>query len=68
MKNNYQLWAKHYEEVLLGIYDRLSVFLSSNDSPIPTYRYFVIFVYENTERFETQLPGFLAASLDAPIR
>jgi hypothetical protein len=68
MKNNYQKWIRHYDEILTDIYDRLCGFLESNREPTPSYDYFTLFVYENTEKFETQLSGFRARSLEAPIR
>lgn len=50
MSNNFVLWREHYKEVLEDIYDRLVVLYETNNTPPPTYDYFLAFSYENTKK------------------
>ena len=70
MKNNLELWAKHYEDILLKYYhDFCKLIINNKDKKdiIPEYKEFVIFIYSNTKKSILGNPGMFNKELRAPI-
>lgn len=51
MRNsNIIVWANNYREYLLKYYDQLTFYFAQHNHPIPEYKTFVIYVYQNTRK------------------
>lgn len=66
MKNNFPIWSHHYDHILRPYYDRFSSLLINYGEAPPSYREFLLFCYQNTQKSVVQVPGF-AKELSARV-